>query len=258
MGNVESLDFISDPEGSAREINAWVENRTNGRIKDIVSKPSPETRLIITNAIYFKANWLSRFRADETRNGTFHSPRGPVTVPMMHQTVKFPYFENDELQALVMPYRGGRLVMLIILPGKGKFKDVEGNLSTGLIEEIMNGTREERVKVTLPKFRFEREYHLRGVLADMGMERAFMVLDFSGISPEGNLAISDVVHKTFISVAENGTEAAAATAVTMTLSAPVEREKPKVFRADHPFIFLIYDRETEAILFMGRLMNPKG
>ncbi len=257
LGRVDKVDFRKDPEESAREINNWVENQTNGRIKDLVSKPSPDTRLIITNAIYFRANWSSRFEASETKNGTFHSPSGPVTVPMMHQTGKFPYFENDELQALVMPYEGGRLGMLIILPKEGKFDEVEKELSAGFIEEIMNGTAEESVKVTLPKFRLEEEYHLKDALMEMGMGSAFTMPDFSGISPEGNLVISDVVHKTFISVAENGTEAAAATAVILTAaSAPGEKPKYKVFKADHPFLFFIIDRKTGAILFMGRLVNP--
>ncbi|WP_297507658.1 serpin family protein [Thermococcus sp.] len=256
-GNVESLDFVNDPKGSARKINEWVENRTNGRIKNIVSRLSPDTRLIITNAIYFKANWSSRFEAANTKNETFYSPSGSVVVPMMHQTAKLPYFENDELQALVMPYEGGRLSMLIILPRRGKFEDVEEKLSTGFIAEILNGTAEENVEVALPKFRLEKEYHLRKELAEMGMGSAFTVPDFSGISSEGKLVISDVAHKTFISVAENGTEAAAATAVTMTLAAAPREENVKLFKADRPFIFLIYDRETGVILFMGRLVNPK-
>ena len=254
LGEVGEVDFVKDPNGAAREINGWVEERTNGRIRDIVSKPSGDTRLIITNAVYFRANWSSRFDGG-TWNGTFHSPKGPVTVPMMHQTGKFPYFENDELQALELPYKGGRLGMLIILPEEGKFDEVEKELSTGFIWEIMNGTTKESVKVTPPKFRLEETYRLRNTLMEMGMEKAFTVPDFSGISPKGELAISDVVHKTFLSVAENGTEAAAATAVTITLAA-APAENLKVFNANRPFIFLIYDRETGAVLFMGRLVNP--
>ena len=254
LGEVGEVDFVRDPNGAARGINRWVEERTNGRIRDIVSKPSGDTRLIITNAVYFRANWSSRFEGG-TWNGTFHSPGGPVTVPMMHQTGRFPYFENDDLQALELPYESGRLSMLIILPGKGKFDEVEKELNAGFIGEIVNGTREETVEVSLPKFRLEETYRLRNVLMEMGMEKAFTVPDFSGISPKGELAISDVVHKTFLSVAENGTEAAATTAVTITLAA-APAKKPKVFNADHPFIFFIYDRETGAVLFMGRLMKP--
>ncbi|NJE45982.1 serpin family protein [Thermococcus sp. GR7] len=257
MGEVEKVDFMNDPEGAAREINGWVENQTNGRIKDIVSRLSPATKLVITNAIYFRGNWSSRFKVSETKNGTFYSPSGPVTVPMMHQTGKFPYFENNELQALELPYEGGRLDMLIILPRRGRFDEVEASLSLGPIEGILNGTVEESVEVTLPKFRFEKEYHLKDTLMEMGMRNAFTLPDFSGISSGGGLVISDVIHKTFISVAENGTEAAAATAVIMTLAATVEPEDTKVFRADHPFIFLIYDRETGAILFMGRVVDPR-
>ncbi|WP_297463841.1 serpin family protein [Thermococcus sp.] len=258
LGEVGEVDFVKDPNGAAREINGWVEERTNGRIRDIVSKPSGDTRLIITNAVYFRANWSSRFDGG-TWNGTFHSPKGQVTVPMMHQTWKFPYFENDELQALELPYEGGRMGMLIILPGEGKFGEVEKELSTGFIWEILNGTTKESVKVTLPKFRLEETYRLRNALMDMGMEKAFTVPDFLGISPKGELAISDVIHKTFISVAENGTEAAAATAVILiSASAPGEKPKYKVFNADHPFIFLIYDRENRRDTLHGQAGEPGG
>lgn len=257
LGEAKEVDFQGNPAEAAREINEWVEEQTNGRIKDIVSGLSPLTRLVITNAVYFKANWSSRFRASDTRNETFHAPNGTVIVPMMHQTGEFPYFENDDLQALELPYEGERLGMLIILPKEGKFEKVEGNLSAGSIENILKNMREEKVKVALPKFRFEASYKLRDVLMDMGMKRAFLVPDFSGISNGENLAIEDVVHKSFISVAENGTEAAAATAVTLTMNAPMQEKEPKIFKADHPFIFFIYDRETGTILFMGRMMNPK-
>ncbi len=255
LGEVGEVDFVKDPNSAARMINGWVEERTNGRIRDIVSKPSTDMRLIITNAVYFKANWSSRFDGG-TWNETFHSPKGPLTVPMMHQTGKFPYFENDELQALELPYEGGRLGMLIILPREGKFDEVEKELSDGFIGKIVNGTTKESVKVTLPKFRLEEMYRLRNILMEMGMGSAFTVPDFSGISPRGELAISDVVHKTFLSVAENGTEAAAATAVTITLAAAPGQENLKVFNANRPFIFLIYDGKTGAILFIGRLVNP--
>ncbi|WP_048152193.1 serpin family protein [Palaeococcus ferrophilus] len=257
LGEVRKVNFQGDPEGAAKEINEWVENQTNGRIRDIVGRLTPDTRLILTNAIYFKANWSSRFEAINTRNETFYAPNETVIVPMMHQTGRFPYFENDDIQALELPYEGERLSMLIILPRKGKFELVEDSLKAGLIESALKSMKPESVEVIIPKFQFEKTYRLRDVLMDMGMERAFTNADFSGIS-DGPLAISQVVHKSFISVAENGTEAAAATAVTMTLSAPVEKEEPKIFRADHPFIFVIYDRTTGAMLFMGRLMNPKG
>lgn len=221
MGEVEKVDFMNDPEGAAREINGWVENQTNGRIKDIVLRLTPSTKLVITNAIYFRGNWSSRFKVSETKNGTFYSPSGPVTVPMMHQTGKFPYFENNELQALKLPYEGGRLGMLIILPRRRRFDEVEASLSLGLIEGILNDKVKESVEITLPKFRFEKEYHLKDTLMEIGMRSAFTLTDFSGISSGGGLVISDIIHKIFISVAENGTEAAAATAVIMTLAATV-------------------------------------
>ncbi|MBP1911606.1 serpin B [Thermococcus stetteri] len=231
LGEAREVDFKGNPEGATKEINEWVEKQTNGRIKDIVSGLSPLTRLVITNAIYFKANWSSRFEATNTRNETFHAPNGTILVPMMHQTWRFPYFENNDLQALELPYEGGRLSMLIILPRGGKFEKVEGNLSAGSIENIIENMREEKVKVALPKFRFEASYKLRNALMDLGMRSAFLVPDFSGISNDRNLAIEDVLHKSFISVAENGTEAAAATAVVVVGAAsPGESRNIKSLR----------------------------
>ncbi|MCD6523377.1 MAG: serpin family protein [Thermococcus sp.] len=256
LANVSDLDFQGNPEGAADVINDWVKNRTGGRIRDIISRLSPDTRLVITNAIYFKANWSSRFEAVNTKNETFHSPTGPVVVQMMHQTAKFLYFENDDLQAVELPYEGNRLSMLIILPREGRFEEVEGQLNAEMISEIVANMTDEMVAVSIPKFKLEEDYHLKDVLMEMGVKRAFTRPDFAGISELGNLVISDVIHKTYIRVAEKGTEAAAATAVIMTLTAP-KGENLKVFRADRPFIFFIYDRETGAILFMGRLMNPK-
>ncbi|ACS33111.1 serpin family protein [Thermococcus gammatolerans] len=256
LANASDLDFQGNPEGAADVINDWVKNRTGGRIRDIISRLSPDTRLVITNAVYFKANWSSRFEAVNTKNETFYSPSGPVVVQMMHQTAKFLYFENDDLQAVELPYEGNRLGMLVILPREGRFEEVERQLNAEMISEIVANMTDEMVAVSIPKFKLEEDYHLKEVLMEMGVKRAFTRPDFAGISELEDLVISDVIHKTYISVAEKGTEAAAATAVIMTLAAPPENNL-KVFRADRPFIFFIHDRETGAILFMGRLMNPK-
>jgi serpin B len=179
LGEAREVDFQGNPEGATKEINDWVENQTSGRIRDIVSGLSPMTRLVITNAIYFRANWSSRFEASDTKNETFHTPNATVIIPMMHQEERFLYFENDDLQALELPYEGERLSMLIILPREGKFEEVENNLSVRLVKNIMESMNMERVKVALPKFRFEGEYHLRDTLMDMGMKKAFTVPDLS-------------------------------------------------------------------------------
>ena len=257
LSEVKEVDFQKNPEGAALQINRWAEEKTRGRIKNLVSSLDPLTRLVIANAIYFKANWSSRFSPANTRNGTFYAPNGAVVVPMMHQTGRFGYFEGDDFKALEMPYEDGRLSMLIILPEKGSIGKVEKRINPEFIQRLLRSMKAERVKVTLPKFKFETSYKLKDTLMKMGVREAFSnSADFTGIS-DGSLAISQVIHKTFISVAENGTEAAAATALTITALAPIG-EEVKVFKADHPFIFLIYDRESGAILFMGRLVDPRG
>ncbi len=259
LSEVGEVDFKNDPRGAENQINRWVEEQTAGKIRELVSGLSPLTRLVITNAIYFKANWSRRFEPQNTRNEIFYTPNGTVTTPMMHQKGRFRYMEGEHFQAIDLPYEDGRLSMVIILPERGRLKEIEGKLTPEFVDDVVEGMKEENVKLTLPKFRFERRYLLKGVLASMGMGKAFSDdADFSGISDKP-LAISQVIHKTFISVAENGTEAAAATAVVMTVAAaPGTNPEYKVFKADHPFLFFIIDRKTGLILFMGRLMDPGG
>ena len=263
LGDVRNVDFVRNPDGAAEEINHWAEEQTRGRIKDLIQKGvlNEYTRLVITNAIYFRANWSSRFDPGDTANESFTLASGEkIIVPMMHQRGTFNYTENDELQALEMPYEGGRLSMLIILPRDNSPAGIERKLTPEFIRELRKGMKPELVDVTVPKFRFEASYSLKKPLIDMGMAKAFSgAANFSGITDAERLFISDVIHKTFISVAENGTEAAAATAVKLeAASAPGEEPEYKVFRADHPFLFLIVDRKTGAVLFMGRLMDPRG
>jgi len=260
LAELQALDFSGDPEGARKIINEWVEKQTNKRIRDLIPSGAIDelTRLVITNAIYFKANWASRFRPEDTHNETFILGSGEkIKTEMMHQTAVFNYTENDELQALEIPYEGNRLSMVILLPRENKISALEKKLTPDFLKSVLGSMKAEKVEVTIPKFKFETLYKLNDALQEMGMREAFTPeADFSGIT-EG-VFISMVIHKSFISVAENGTEAAAATAVTLTLAAPPGIEKPKVFKADHPFIFLIYDRESDTILFMGRLANPKG
>ena len=259
LGYVREVDFKQNPREAEKEINRWVEECTNGRIRNLVNGLSRLTRLVITNAVYFKANWSLRFNPNDTHNGTFKLPSGKtVLVPMMHRKGRFGYYETDDLQVLEMPYEGSSFSMLIILPKKADgLEAVEKELTPQFIGELMDSITPQKVDVTVPKFRFEASYSLKEPLMEMGMDEAFTDrADFSGIS-EKPLAISKVVHKAFISVAENGTEAAAATAVVVTEVA-VEEGKYKVFRADHPFIFMIINRKSGLILFMGRLVDPEG
>ncbi|MGM5488812.1 MAG: serpin family protein [Nanobdellota archaeon] len=260
-GKVTNLDF-HDTEDSRLTINEWVENKTTNKIKDLIPAGvlSPQTRLVLTNALYFKANWTNQFDADNTREGDFTLGSGEsITTDMMHQTDHFEYGETKDIQILEMDYRGSGLSMLILLP-KGDLEKIESLIDTDRIAEWKQGMQSERVSVTLPKFRFETKYFMAQDLQEMGMPTAFdaSMADFTGMwNRQGteNLHISQVIHQTFVEVAEAGTEAAAATAVVMTDSTsagPIE--EPKIFRADHPFIFMIQQDRT--ILFMGRMSNP--
>jgi serpin B len=263
--NVTNLDFIGDGEESRLTINRWVEEQTEDKIRDLLPSGSIDalTRLVITNAIYFKGSWELQFDANETEDADFSvSETETVQVPMMQRTDEdavYPYTETDTLQALAMPYAGGsNISMLVLLPKDGNLTVAEEALDAENLAELHRSLAEERVDVFFPKFTLEEKYDLPGTLAAMGMPTAFIegAADFSGMDGTNNLFIGEVVHQAFVDVTEEGTEAAAATAVEMVLSAaPLEEDVP-VFRADHPFVFLIQDDDTGNILFVGRVVRP--
>jgi len=263
-----NLDFINQPEESRLTINGWAEEKTNDRIKDLIPQGmiDPLTRLVITNAIYFKGTWVLQFDENKTSEADFTTPSGDIVkVDMMQRTDEdavYGYAETDELQVLKMPYEhesGKELSMFVILPKENDLRAAEDVLSEGKLESIENSIGSKRVKVFFPKFKLETEYQMSDTLAEMGMPVAFTGgADFSGMDGTNNLFISDVVHKAFIEVNEEGTEAAAATAVVMKLTAVVEEDPVPVFMADHPFVFLIQDDDTGNILFIGRISNPSG
>jgi serpin B len=260
-GNATNLDFRKDAEGARRIINSWVEDKTNGKIKDIISQGQLDatTRMVLTNTIYFKANWTQQFDSDLTRDQPFTTDSGNVTVKMMHQTEYFNYSETSNFQMLEMPYKGNDLSMIIILP-KYSLSSMENSLSTDNLASWKASMKEQEVVVSISKFKFETKYLMASDLAAMGMPTAFSWpgADFTGMSPTGELYIGQVIHQTFVEVSESGTEAAAATAVVMKAGAApgVKPPEPKVFTADHPFIFLIQEKATGNILFMGRIANP--
>jgi serpin B len=252
------LDFINETENSRLTINEWVSDQTEGRIKDLIPQGAIDalTRLVLTNAIYFNAAWEDPFDEDDTADGPFHLfDGGQLIVPMMKQTESFGYTEGDGYQAVELQYDGGELSMVILLPEAGNFQAVEEGLQSQQVSDIISGLQFTGVALTMPKFEFDSEFSLTNTLADMGMPVAFSGdADFSGMTGNHALFISDVIHKAFVSVDEAGTEAAAATAVIMPESGPPE---PTVeVTIDRPFIFLIRDIETGAILFVGRVMNP--
>ncbi|MDN7023787.1 serpin family protein [Methanoculleus sp. FWC-SCC1] len=262
--NVTNLDFIGAPEESRQTINRWVERQTEEKIQDLLPAGSidPLTRLVITNAIYFTGTWELQFDANETADADFRvSPDETVRVPMMQRTGEdavYPYAETDTLQALAMTYAGGsNLSMLVLLPKDGNLTAAEEACGAENLAELRQALARERVDVFFPKFALEEEYSLPETLTAMGMPAAFTgAADFSGMDGTKNLFITAVVHKAFVNVNEEGTEAAAATGVAVSLSAaPIDEEVP-VFRADHPFVFVILDDDTGTILFIGRVFRP--
>ncbi|WP_292518675.1 serpin family protein [Methanoculleus sp.] len=266
--NVTNLDFVNDSEGSRQTINRWVEEKTEDKIRDLLPSGTidPLTRLVITNAIYFKGTWAMQFDPEETTEEEFRvAPGEAVQVPMMHRTDEdaiYGYAETDSLQVLRMPYAhadGAGLSMLVLLPREENLTAAEEALDAGTLTDIRDSLTDRRVRVVFPKFTLETTYSLPQALAAMGMPTAFSdAANFSGMDGTEDLFISDVVHKAFVDVNEEGTEAAAATGVVMNLaSAPLEDRTP-VFRADHPFVFLIVEEDSGTILFAGRVVNPEG
>lgn len=256
-GKVTNLDFVGDPDGSRSTINGWVEQKTNNKIKDILGPGTITalTRLILTNAIYFKGTWVYQFDPSQTGDRNFYiTPENLVQVPMMHldnDDAKFNYMENSEFQIIELPYKGDELSMLIILPHED-LASIEGDLDVEKLKMYREMMHERNMEVYLPKFTFETKYQMKDTLSGMGMPLAFSPsADFSGMTGSPDLYIDFVIHQAFVDVNEEGTEAAAATAVGMTLSAG------NWFRVDHPFIFIIQQQSTGNILFMGRVVDPR-
>ncbi|XP_030253637.1 leukocyte elastase inhibitor-like isoform X1 [Sparus aurata] len=265
---LESVDFVKSFEAARLNINSWVEDKTQGKIKDLLAQGVLDsmTRLVLVNAIYFKGNWNKKFKEDVTRDAQFRINQNDTKpVKMMHQKTKFPltFIPEANCQILEMPYIGKELSMLIFLPNDMK----EG--TTGLeklekeltYENFVEWTRpdmmdEIEVQVGLPRFKMEEKYDMKSVLVSMGMVDAFDIAmsDFSGMSPANDLVLSKVVHKAFVEVNEEGTEAAAATAAIMMLRCALPAP---TFIADHPFLFFIRHNPSMSILFAGRYCSPE-
>jgi len=258
--NVTNLDFIENPEGSRETINRWVEERTEDRIRDLLPPNSidPLTRLVITNAIYFKGTWVEEFDANETREEEFRvGPNEMVLAPMMHGDAAYPYAETETLQVLEMPYAhesGNGLAMLVLLPKEDSLTAAEEALDAERLAGLRESLIAQNVRISFPKFTLDVGYSLPPALAAMGMPTAFAddAADLSGMDGTKDLFITGVFHTAFIDVNEEGTEAAAATGVI------AGRGVTPVFRADHPFVFLIVEKDSGAILFMGRVVNPES
>jgi serpin B len=251
------LDFVTAPEESRLVINDWVSDQTEGKIPDLMPQGFIDelTRLVLTNAIYFNAAWAFPFEPQDTEDGPFHLlDGGEVSVPMMKESKEFGYAEGEGYQAVSLPYGVSGVSMVILVPQAGQFEAFESSLNAERVDAIVKALERWSVTLSMPKFDFESSFDLGETLATMGMPDAFSgTADFSGMTGSRELFISAVVHKSFISVDEEGTEAAAATAVGMPASAPAGHVD---LTLDRPFVFLIHDYETGAILFAGRVINP--
>ncbi|XP_052434655.1 leukocyte elastase inhibitor isoform X7 [Carassius gibelio] len=264
---LEEVDFKKKPDATRVDINKWVEKNTQGKIKDLLPQGSIDamTRLVLVNAIYFKGNWMEKFPKEATRDEQFKLNKTQTKpVKMMNQNKMFPlsFIPEMDSQVLELPYVGNNLSMLIILPNEIQdettgLQKLEKALS---YEKLIEWTRPEvmhqqKLLVSLPRFKMEETYDMKSLLISMGMEDVFdgKKVNLSGMSPNNDLVVSKVIHKAFVEVNEEGTEAAAATAVVVMKKG---RRIPRAFIADHPFLFFIRHNPTKSILFCGRFCSP--
>ena len=259
-GKATMLDFVKETEKSRQTINSFTEEQTKDKIKDLIPKGYLDemTRLVLTNAIYFKGIWEWEFDKTDTHEQDFHiTSIDIVKTPIMSmnpEDAEFNYAQTEDLQILELPYKGDKISMLILLPTENL--DLIGS---SLTAEKLNGYKSQMEEtkldsISLPKFEFDSKYFMKNTLVSLGMPKAFSSdADFSGMTGKKELFISDVIHQAYVGVDEEGTEAAAATAVVMKLTAMLPMN---VFRADHPFIFIIQEKDTGNILFLGRVVDP--
>ena len=255
------LDFANEPDKSRNVINEWVSEQTENKINKILSENSIDrfTRLVLTNAVYLNAAWHYPFVSypDEF---IFHLPDdSTISVPAMSNANYFNYHKGSDYQAIELPYQGDEISMVVIMPDDGQFEDFENNISYNKVVGIFNNLEERQVFVKIPEFKFESRFSLKEILSNMGMPDAFSEskADFSGITNKESLIIDQVVHKAYIDVDTEGTEAAAVTAImVIPISNDIFKKEPVEMTVDRPFIFLIRDIETGTILFLGRVLNP--
>lgn len=257
-GGFREMDFVGDAEGSRKAINQWVEEQTEQKIKDLLQAGDVdrETRLVLTNAIFFRGTWKQPFNKSATAKADFETAPGvKVTVDMMSDTrMAVRVSSNSEFQLLELAYASGRNAMVILLPVKRcGLREVEGGLTAAKLSEAMNQMRQAKVDVSLPRWKFTSRFELKKPLQELGMPLPFTKhADFTGMGSGEPLHIKDVIHSGSVEADEEGTVAAAATAVIMH-----KVSEPPSFQADHPFLFLIRDTQSETILFLGRVSDPR-
>jgi serpin B len=256
---ITPMDYEHAADAAAATINKWVAEKTQNKINNIIPPGALDalTRLVLVNAIYFKGNWEQPFQKDATQSAPFMLAAGKsVSAPLMRQSREFRYAAADGVQLLELPYAGDELSMLVLLPDKiDGLADLEKKLTAPKLGEWTRQLRKREVNIFLPKFKMTTRFELSRVLMALGMQDAFgSAADFSGMDGQRDLYISAILHKAFVDVNEEGTEAAAATAVIARAMAIME--PPPTFRADHPFLFLIREKSTGSILFLGRVADP--
>jgi serpin B len=259
------VNFKISPDSVRTTINAWIEKQTNDKIKDLLAPGviNAATRLVLTNAIYFKGDWQDQFESAATEKEEFHlSSAQWVMAPMMHRTGGYSYYDGGTFQALELPYAGNEISMVVLLP-----KQIDGLAgleqsftSGGAGEWIQKLAPVDKVILTLPRFTMTQQFELSSALSAMGMAQAFSSsADFSGMTGKPDFSVSAAIHKAYIDVDEKGTEAAAATSIVMRATAmryEAPEPPPIVFRADHPFLFILLDRQSGSMLFLGRVADP--
>lgn len=253
---LEPADFNTQPEAERVRLNAWVKAQTRDRIDDLFPRGSilPTTRLVLANAISFLGTWEHQFEEKRTREGDFHLADGTkVKTPLMSQAKSFPHASVGDVQVVELPYKGGRLSMVVLLPrSHDGLPPLEAKLTTNWLAAALESLRETRVNVVLPKFEFKADAALSHALRELGVKQVFtQEADLSGMDGTHDLYLQAALHKAYVRVDEKGTEAAAATGMVFGV-----KSIPPQFRADRPFLFLIRDRKTGTILFLGRLVEP--
>ncbi len=253
------VDFATKTEATRKTINIWVENKTQQKIKELIKPRMIDslTTLALCNAIYFRGDWLSQFDKKRTMDADFYiSTDRTIKVPMMNQKSKFKFKDFSDFSAIELLYEGNDLSMIIFLPKEiDGLAELERNLTNDNVKnwiDKLSNSYESEILVSLPKFKTTCEFELENVLGEMGMPHAFAGADFSGMTGKKDLFISKVIHKAFVDVNEEGTEAAAATAVVVEKGI----SRPLTFQANHPFVFLIPENQTGSILFVGRIVDP--
>jgi serpin B len=260
QSDLNQVDFAIAADAARQSINHWVETQTHQKIKDLIPPGvlNALTRLVLVNAIYFKGFWDTQFKPEDTQEMAFWlSAENNITVPMMHQEHQYGYWENEWLQMLEMPYKDKALSLIVLLPReKTGISMLEQKLTLENILRWQDQLQKQKVKLFFPKFKIEAQINLGQILSAMGMPDAFdpHSADFSAMIGKKELFISAVIHKAFVEVNEEGTEAAAATGVVVGVTSIAP--PPPMFKADHPFIFFIRDNASRSILFLGRMLDP--